>query len=45
MRREGFNRIRKVSTVDVENPKLTEEVPVVEIYSEKWGEFLNWEFV
>ena len=39
MQREGFNRIRKVSTVDVEKPKINDEVPVVKIYLEKWVNF------
>ena len=45
MRREGFDRIRKVSTVDVEKPQITDEVLLVGIHLEKCGEFLNWEFV
>ena len=41
MRREGFDRIRKVSTVDVEKPQITDEVLLVGIHLEKCGEFLN----
>ena len=44
VQRERLDKIRRMPIDDLEKLKIIDRVYLVEIYQEKCGEFLNWEF-